>query len=814
MTRLWKLRSGALAGLLALSVLRCNGGNIEPPVATDIAPVSGDGQNGAIEQPLPNPLVVAVTDASGNPVSGVSVQWAAQGGGSVSAATVQTGADGRAAVQRVLGPNAGEQTTTATVTNLQGSPVTFVSTATDASAPSLTMRQQPSASAQSGVEFAVQPVIQLENADGSDRAQSGLDVTASVATGTGTLGGTLTRATDANGTATFTDLKITAPAGTYVLRFTAAGTNQALSAPITISGAAGGIVITTNPPVAALDGEVFSPQVQPAVAVSDPSGAPVSGAQVTARIASGGGTLEGNTTATTNAAGAATFADLGIRGTGTHTLEFIAGTASVTSSPVSVSALSPKATTGEWGQLVNWDIVPLHMTLMPNGKILAWGKTEIGDTMGMPRIWDPAAGPPTGLPEIHIGDMLFCAGHTLMPDGRLMVSGGHHKDDAGIKTTYFFSPDGAPQKDVDMAYGRWYPTVTILEDGRALTMGGRDEGNKVVKIPEIWENGQWVQLPGDTLNIPYYPRNFVDPKNGLIFYAGERVQSRWYDVDGTGAHGRGHWIPGPTHRYGFNRDYGSAVMYDAGKILYVGGGGHPTWRQAPEDPRTNVPTATAETIDLNDATPGWSFTGSMAFPRRHMNATVLPDGQVLATGGTRGGGFVNIIQGNAVKAAELWNPTTGQWTTLASASTMRVYHSVSLLLADGTVLHGSSGDAMAQTQVVPPERNHEIFSPPYLFKGVRPTITSAPASVGYNQTFSVATPNAAQVTQVRWIRLGSVTHAFDASARANTLSFQINGGNVEVTAPPSPRQAPPGHYLLFILNRNGVPSAGKIVQVQ
>lgn len=201
--------------------------------------------------------------------------------------------------------------------------------------------------------------------------------------------------------------------------------------------------------------------------------------------------------------------------------------------------------------------------------------------------------------------------------------------------------------------------------------------------------------------------------------------------------------------------------------------------------------------------------------RRHMNATVLPDGQVLATGGTRGGGFVDINEADAVKAAELWNPASGQWSTLASASKMRVYHSVSLLLPDGTVLHGSSGDAFASPGVlVPPERNHEIFSPPYMFKGARPSITSAPTSVGYGQTFSVATPNAGQVTQVRWIRLGSVTHAFDASARANTLNFTLSAGNVEVTAPSGPTQAPPGHYLLFILNRNGVPSEGKIVRVQ
>jgi hypothetical protein len=711
MTRLQPLRYSVLVALLVASTLRCSGTDPQPP--TTIAEAGGNGQSATVGQPLPLPLVVLVTDDGGDPAANVSVSWSVQGGGSISATTVSTGSNGRASVTRVLGPDPGPQTTTASVSGLEGSPVTFVSTATEG--------------------------------------------------------------------------------------------------PPT-----GGIVITTNPPTEALDKEVFDPATQPAVRVTDANG-PVAGVQVTASIVSGSGSLEGNTVASTNANGDVVFGDLGISGTGEHTLEFTAGTATVQSSPVNVSALPNEATVGKWGPLVNWDIVPLHMTLMPNGKIVAWGKTDVGaDTMGMPRIWDPASGPPSAAQMLQTDSMLFCAGHTLMPDGRLMASGGHLKDDRGTATTTFFTQDGAVQEGPNMAHARWYPTVTVLEDGRALTMGGRDQDNAVVKIPEIWEDNQWVALPGaSAVEIPYYPRNFVDPKNGLIFYAGERVQSRWFNVDGTSAGGRGAWTPGPLHVWPNNRDYGSAIMYEVGKILYVGGGGNANWRQAPDDPKVNIPTATAETIDLNATVPTWQPTGSMAFPRRHMNATILPDGQVLATGGTRGGGkLVDFSDANAIRAAELWNPATGQWTTLSSNSVTRVYHSVSLLLPDGTVLHGSSGDAMDGTAVVPKQKNHEIFSPPYLFKGARPTIASAPAQVGYGQTFSVATPNGAQVDAVRWIRLGSVTHAFDASARANTLSFQISGGNIEVTAPSGPRLAPPGHYLLFILNRNGVPSPGKVVRVQ
>jgi hypothetical protein len=702
MNRIQQLRIWTVAAVLAASSLRCGGDNLQPPDAKAIEAVSGMDQSAAPGQTLPAPLVVKVTDNAGGPVADVTVSWAAQGGGTVSSTTVKTGSDGRASVQRTLGTTPGEQTTTATVRGLEGSPVTFTSIA---------------------------------------------------------------------------------------------------------GGGGPGVTVLTQPPPSALDQEVFDPTAQPVVSVGDDSGNPLANVDVTASLTSGG-TLEGTTTVKTNAAGIATFGDLGIHGVGSNSIKFTSGSANVTSSSVAVSALSAQATMGSWSAPVNWDIVPLHMILMPNSKIITWGKTDVPpDTMGMPRIWDPAAGPPSTARMIDVDTMLFCAGFALMPDGRLLVSGGHLKDDRGIPTTRIFTQDGAVTDGPDMAHGRWYPTVTVLPDGRALTMAGRDQANLVVTTPEIWNGTSWTELTGaGALEIPYYPRNFVDPKNGQIFNASERTTSRWFNVNGLGS-----WTEGPVHQYGFNRDYGSAVMYESGKILVVGGGGNTSWPTP--DRKTNVPTETAEIIDLNSANPTWQYTGSMANKRRHMNATILPDGQVLATGGTRGGGFVDINPGDAVRAAELWNPKTGQWTTLAANSIMRVYHSVSMLLPDGTVLHGSSGDAMAGTVPVPPERNHEIFSPPYMFKGVRPTITSAPTAVNHGQEFEVATPNKAQVDKVRWIRLGAVTHAFDAGQLANTLASVPSANGVTVTAPANPNIAP-GYYLLFILNRNGVPSEGKVIKFQ
>jgi hypothetical protein len=584
-----------------------------------------------------------------------------------------------------------------------------------------------------------------------------------------------------------------------------------------LAGAPTSLKVTVQPPSSALDREVWVPSRQPTVQVKDANGIVVPGVTVTASIASGSGALEGKLAVTTNNSGVAKFLDLGIAGTGPHTLRFSATGPSATSAGITLSALPPEAASGNWSAPVPWDIVPLHMSLLPTGKVLAWGKYESGTTAASePRLWNPAAGPPSGALKIAEPDMLFCSGHALMADGKLMVSGGHYGDDRGLRVTNIFDPmseswaSGLPR----MALGRWYPTVTMLADGRMVTVAGRDSTSRVVTVPEIWEGGTWVRLPGAAFTFPYYPRQFLAP-NGKIFYAGERIQARWLDVDATTANGRGKWTSGAAlkHLWAYNRDYGSAAMYETGKILMVGGGGYTGW--STPDPKSPLPTATAETIDLNGTAPTWKSTDPMQFRRRHLNATILPDGQVLVTGGTSSGGF-NELAG-AVHAAELWNPATGHWSTLASNAVDRVYHSVSLLLPDATVLHGASGDANLPggTTPYPAQRNHEIFRPPYLFKGARPVISSlSQTTAGYGQVLTVNTSYAQQITEVRWIRLGSVTHAFDFGQRANSLTFTRTASAVKVKTPSDPKKAPPGYYLLFVLNRNGVPSAGSMVRVR
>ncbi|MFZ4575893.1 MAG: galactose oxidase-like domain-containing protein, partial [Phycisphaerales bacterium] len=178
-------------------------------------------------------------------------------------------------------------------------------------------------------------------------------------------------------------------------------------------------------------------------------------------------------------------------------------------------------------------------------------------------------------------------------------------------------------------------------------------------------------------------------------------------------------------------------------------------------------------------------------------------------GGSSAPGFDRAA--GAVRAAEMWDPVTERWRVMASAARYRGYHSNALLLPDGRVLVAGGGHPNPLDG--PAEPNAEIFSPPYLFRGPRPAITSAPSAVVYRQTFEVRTPDAASIANVNWIRLSSVTHAFNQNQRINRLDFTATATGLLITAPLSPDLCPPGHYMLFILNGEGVPSVAEVVRI-
>jgi galactose oxidase len=449
----------------------------------------------------------------------------------------------------------------------------------------------------------------------------------------------------------------------------------------------------------------------------------------------------------------------------------------------SFAAAAATGTAGAWSAPFSWPIVAVHMHLLRNGRVLAWGK------FGDPYVYNPATG---GFAVEPLGAWLFCAGHSFLPDGRLLVAGGHIRDDHGLPDTHLFDPnDQSWHTMAPMRRGRWYPTATTLPNGEVVVIAGRDENGYNVPVPEVWTGSSWRALTGASRNFAYYPRTFVAP-NGKLFYAGHEKISRWLSTSGSGS-----WTIGPSLISGA-RDYGAAVMYLPGKILYAGGG------------RT---LATAETIDLNSSAPAWRSTGRMAYPRRHLNATVLPTGEVLVTGGTRVTSFNEPSL--AVHVAEIWNPATGVWTQVASNAIDRAYHATSLLMPDGRVLHAGSGNALfADGTAAPDQKNAEFYSPPYLFKGTRPTISSAPSSVSYGQSFAIGTAQAAGIKKVSFIAIGSTTHAFDANQRFMWLDFTATSGAITVKAPTSRNVAPPGYYMLFILNGNGVPSKARIIRLR
>jgi hypothetical protein len=449
--------------------------------------------------------------------------------------------------------------------------------------------------------------------------------------------------------------------------------------------------------------------------------------------------------------------------------------------PPSVPSES-RADLGEWTAPFPWPVVAVHLHLLPDGRVLSWGR------IGQPQVYDPAEGT---FREAPTPTMVFCSGHTFLSDGRLLVSGGHLDDLRGLADVNIFDPVASTWSPVSpMRYARWYPTTTTLADGSVIGLAGTNEKGDTVEVPEIWSAGSWRSLEGGRRVLPYYPRTFVAP-NGLLFYAGELQQSAYLDPAG-----QGRWIPVATSRYG-RRDYGSALMYAAGKVMIVGG----------SDPPDGLPTNSAELIDLNQPQPAWQYTEPMRYSRRQLNATLLPDGQVLVTGGTSAPGFSD--PSGAVHAAELWNPSTEHWTLLASNQIGRVYHSSSLLLPDGRILHAGSGDGPG----LPRELSAEIFSPPYLFHGRRPLVQSAPRVAGYGQQFLITTPDAGNVVRTTLVRLGSVTHAFDQSQRFLELSFRRVAGGLSVAAPANGVIAPPGPYLLTVLNDAGVPSISSIILI-
>ena len=521
-------------------------------------------------------------------------------------------------------------------------------------------------------------------------------------------------------------------------------------------------------------------------------------------------------------------------------------------------------------------INPVHGILLNTGNVLYIagsgncppGLAGCPTGAGSATIWNPSTGAFNTIP---LPFDAFCNGATQMADGRVLINGGTdtyatgpaaaimramghgHKVPGGrasIATEN--TPGHKVPHDVTaaadqgfggsnlsaifdpatstftvtppMVAGRWYPTTTPLPDGRVMTYGGQDEKADDNPLIEYW-NGSWSApvIPtcsigggpvGDCRTMTYsdgslpvpgapalYPRMILLP-NGKVVHAGPEPET-WVFDPAAGA-GVANWIYLATNLVNQYRSYGSVVLLPLlpqtnyqPVIFTLGGMGNSV-----------VATNTTELIDMSNANPMWVAGPAMSRPRTEMNAVLLPTGKVLALGGS-----ANDEDGSTASlTADLYDPTTNSFSSAAPNVYPHLYHSTAVLLPDATVV--LSGGNPQQGVFEP---HIEIYQPAYLFNAdgslaTRPSLTAAPTTVGYGNTFTV-TSNGTIASAVL-IREGAATHAFDMSQREVELSFTTNGQTLTLTGPPNSNVAPPGVYLLFLVNTNGVPSVGQVVKVQ
>jgi hypothetical protein len=509
---------------------------------------------------------------------------------------------------------------------------------------------------------------------------------------------------------------------------------------------------------------------------------------------------------------------------------------------------------GQWSGVVNLPLVPIHVNLLPTGEVLMWNHAHVEifedachrhvKDNPTPYVWkydapmsqtNPSL---VSVPDVFANgthtDEIYCSGHSFLPDGRLLIAGGHlskWNSDAKNKTVNL-EFTGSPQihffnstsrtwvlNAVDMSNGRWYPTTLPLGNGNNLLIGGIidqvvnscqpvDDYNQNTTV-EVYDflTGAVTAL-NPSRRLPTYPWMYRAPTE-RAFYAGPGPDTGFLTLTGGGS-----WGPPITTTFGAARSasgphQSTSVMYNAYKLMNVGG----VNMSGLADSQNYLAPTTAwtEVIDLSVASPTWRSVAPMNRPRQQLTATLLPDGKVLVTGGKMASNFDNAD--GAVMEAETWDPATESWSLLAAMSVPRLHHSFALLLPDGRVMVGGGGETGFPNEVSYP--SVQFFSPPYLFKGTRPVITSVSSpTLRYGQPFSIQT-SANNIGKVSLIRLGAVSHGFNFNQGVAQLAFKKNNRTkaLDVAAFADRNLVPPGHYLLFIVTNSGVPSVAKIIQV-
>lgn len=459
-----------------------------------------------------------------------------------------------------------------------------------------------------------------------------------------------------------------------------------------------------------------------------------------------------------------------------------------------------------------WELLPcdsqvlaVHAALLHTGKVLfiaGSGNDETNRNEYRSVVWDYKNGT---FKYLTTPTDIFCAGHSFLSDGRLLVAGGTKEYDIqghgfyGEKSTYIFDPTLEEFIRVsDMTDGRWYPTLVTLGDSRILTVSGLSENGSLNIRPEFYSSLYNWNLMKNTMRFPLYSHLFL-LGDGRLFYSGghlggsEGIYPGWLNLTSSKFSPMSTGLPLDFDLE--HRDQCASVLLPPAqlqRVMIIGGG----------DPAINK----VHIIDLLEQNPSYTPAAPLHYARMHLNAVILPNRTVFVCGGNANGEDVST----QVTEAEIYDPSTNTWTVVAKATVPRLYHSVALLLPDGRVITAGSNPNRRDNEL-----RLELFHPPYLFKGPRPIIESAPKSLAYGEVIEIHTPQAKNIKWVHLIKPMATTHSMDSEQRLVDLPFKNLGFcKIRASIPNEPNLAPPGWYMLFIVNQSGIPSIAKWIHLK
>ncbi|HEV7865663.1 MAG TPA: kelch motif-containing protein [Acidimicrobiia bacterium] len=460
----------------------------------------------------------------------------------------------------------------------------------------------------------------------------------------------------------------------------------------------------------------------------------------------------------------------------------------------------------------------------------------------------------------------FCADIAQLPDGRMLMAGGTDyynepsladRDEGapadvglleleGLRASWIFDPkNDSHAATAPMKYGRWYPSLVTMPDGKVTVFSGVTKLLKSSQLGQVRRTetfdpatNTWTEnYVGDESEtaLPLFSRLNLMPNGKVLFNGvgqnfgpnGTDAEEATFNFQKMYDPATKKWeIVGPA----LLGSRGSAAQvllplkapYNEGSVLTFGGTiGIPPG----EAMATNL--STVATVTKDGKVTNRLTKGQLNNRRWFHDGTILPDGTILATNGGDKDSLQLPGYEVAVRQAELYDPATDSWKAVASAARDRHYHETATLLPDGRVLSGGMSSVATMYGSRRDQGNgffannekdssFEIYSPPYLFRGARPEIAFAPSGVAWGSTFDIRTVGSDEIGGVTLIRTGSPQHGLDTDMRSVELQFKQDGNTLTAAAPPSGVIAPPGYYYLFVNKKSDkglIPSVAAIVRV-